>query len=60
MNTEIKKLHYFNGNLSCETPYKNGLIHGVEKLFCPDGKLEFLIPYKNGEEHGIRFYFDSL
>ncbi len=33
----VEKVFYENGNLFIETPYKNGVIHGVKKVILKAG-----------------------
>lgn len=45
--------YYDNGQVRLETPFKNGLEHGVEKKFYKNGVREYELTYKNGVKHGL-------
>ena len=49
----IQRWRYKNGNIHSETPYKNGLIHGLKKLYYKNGNIHCETPYKNGKIHGL-------
>ncbi len=41
------------GQLRDETPYVNGVPHGVERVYYESGQLSYDLPYVNGNPHGI-------
>lgn len=47
-----------NDNLTRETPYQNGDINGVEKMYHDNG-AHLETPYKNGKKNGIEKLFDG-
>lgn len=42
-----------------QTPYKDSLIHGVEKGYYDNGSLKKETPYKNGKKEGIQKEYDQ-
>jgi antitoxin component YwqK of YwqJK toxin-antitoxin module len=59
MNTEINKSYYYNGNLWYETPFKNGVRHGIRKSYRLNGNLLSETSFKNNQLHGIRIYLNK-
>ena len=49
MTPTIAKSYYKSGKLARETPFVNGLEHGVEKLYYKNGELECITTFANGE-----------
>ena len=54
---EIRKEYYESGDLERETPYVNGVKHGVLKAYYESGALWYEAPYVNGKEHGVEKYY---
>lgn len=54
--TEIKKEYYdyAKKDLKSETPYKDGKIDGVQKIYEEWGDLQMEIPFSNGKINGIK------
>ena len=58
-NVEVRKRYYKSGALWWETPYVNGMQHGIAKIYYESGALRREIPYVNGEAHGIVRGYDK-
>lgn len=52
-NIEVVKKYRENGTLEYETPYINGVKHGVEKWYYENGVLREETPYINGLINGV-------
>jgi len=39
------------------SPKKNGVKHGVEKLYASNGTLVYSVPYVNGKMHGKKYFY---
>jgi antitoxin component YwqK of YwqJK toxin-antitoxin module len=50
---EIKKDYHPNGKIWYETPYVNGLRHGIEKTYRYSGKIWYETSYINGRKQGV-------
>ena len=49
----VKKRYYKSGALLRETPYVNGIRHGIAKGYYESGSLWYETPYVLGNIHGI-------
>jgi len=58
MEEEVKRNWHSNGQLSSETPYKNGMLHGLAKCWYSNGQLWYEIPLKNNIQCGAEIYFE--
>ena len=60
-NISIRKTFDVNGALLEESPYVNGLLHGIQKSFYESGELKSETPYAEGLKQGInkRYYIDG-
>jgi hypothetical protein len=56
-NVTWERTFHENGNLERETPYVNGLKHGVERKFYENENLMEETSYRKGELHGLRKLF---
>ena len=54
----MEKEYYENGNLWYETPYENGVQHGVTKIYYKNGNLKYKTPFESNMRHGVeeRYY----
>jgi antitoxin component YwqK of YwqJK toxin-antitoxin module len=52
MNGTLKR-YGFDGKLTSIVTMKNGVKHGIERLFDPNGRVIRTIPYVNGRIHGV-------
>ena len=56
----VKTVYYPNGKIMVESPHKNGLPHGIEKMYDEDGSLFRTSTSVNGVLDGVvRTYFKS-
>jgi antitoxin component YwqK of YwqJK toxin-antitoxin module len=53
METKIERKYWKSGKLQSETPYVNGTLHGVWKLWWENGQQESEQPYVDGKLHGM-------
>jgi antitoxin component YwqK of YwqJK toxin-antitoxin module len=53
METKIERTYWSNGNLHSETPYVNGVWHGIRKRRWSSGQLGSEMPYVGGMLHGM-------
>jgi len=44
--------HYPNGNIRSLLPFRNGVLHGLVRLYYPQGQKKRVVLYKNGLLHG--------
>jgi len=57
---KIQKYFYLSGKLKGETPYINGVKHGIERFYYPSGFLLMEKHYENDKVKGkIRYYYES-
>lgn len=58
--TYLKCDYYDSGNLRYETPYKDGLKHGIQYEYRENGRVYSQTPYVEGKIHGIEYrYFEN-
>lgn len=55
----VEKQYYKSGGLELESPFVNGLLHGIRKQYYENGALLLLSPYINGEQNGIEKQYDQ-
>jgi antitoxin component YwqK of YwqJK toxin-antitoxin module len=53
METKVERKYWGSGELQSETPYVNGTLHGVWKLWWENGKPWSERPYVGGKRHGM-------
>ncbi len=57
---EVKESFDRKNELRTETPYKDGVRHGIQKTFYPDGKLYSEVNFTNGNMNGVmKIYFPN-
>lgn len=52
--TTWKRTYYYNGELSCETPFQNGKRNGVEKIYDGYGNIYYKNIYQDDKVHGVQ------
>lgn len=59
-NVKIEREYDNNRRLIRETPYVNGVAHGMRKEYYTDGKLRLEAPFVNGKIYGtVKFYYPN-
>ena len=57
---EVIKFYYESGALLAETPFVDGMEHGIKKWYYESGALRRESQYENGKRHGIdKIYYES-
>jgi antitoxin component YwqK of YwqJK toxin-antitoxin module len=53
METKVERKYWSSGELCSETPYVDGVRHGLQRSWRQNGELWSERPYVDGELHGM-------